>query len=166
MGHLNDNYLLAEGWLELGDFREAELALQQLPARARATQRGLRLWLRLSLALERWPEIEAAARQLRSAFPADISLILHEAVALQQQGKGLQSLSLLADNARFFTGPAWPQFLATLESCAVAASLPAAGANLLHCILTSKEQLGELPSTSDPARTKPEPLRFGRLISR
>ncbi len=142
MGRLKDTYLLAEGWLELGDFREAELALQQLPARARSTKRGLTLWLQLSLALERWPEVEAAARELRQFSPADTSPLLHQAEALHQQDQPLPALALLAANAGHFTGPAWTDYLTTLRKYATRAELPAQSAELLHSILTT-----ELPVT-------------------
>jgi len=137
MGRLKDTYLLAEGWLELGESREAELALQQLPARARATKRGLTLWLQLSLALERWPEVEAAARELRQFSPADTSPLLHEAEALHQQDQPLPALALLAVNAGRFTGPAWTDYLTTLRKYATRADLPAQSAELLHSILTT-----------------------------
>jgi hypothetical protein len=141
MDRLRDIYLQVEGWLELGNSREAELAFQQLPARALTTKRGLTLWLRLSLTLQRWPEVEAAARELRTIFPAEASLVLHEAEALGHQGRGLQALLLLADNAACFTGPAWESFLATLKNHAAQVSLPAPGADLLQNILT-----GSLPA--------------------
>ena len=139
MGRRRDSYLQIEGWLELGDYREAELALQQLPARARATKRGLTLWLQLSLALERWPEVEAAAHELRRFLPHATSPLLYQAEALNQQNLPLPALALLAANAHRFTGPAWTGYLTTLRKYATRAELPAASAQLFQSILTTQE---------------------------
>lgn len=130
---------MVEGWLELGNFREAELAFQQLPTRALSTRRGLSLWLRLSLGLQRWPEVEAAACQLRAVLPSDTSLILHEAEALHHQGRNLQATALLANCADRFTGPAWMDFLATLKNYAAQASLPATDTDLLQIIWAAQQ---------------------------
>jgi len=108
--------LKIESWLERGDFPAAELEFQQLPARALTTKRGLTLWLRLSHGLERWPEVEAAASQLRGRQPRETQPVLHEAEALHQQGQTRLAVHLLVTHAARFNGPDWPAYQAVLKN--------------------------------------------------
>lgn len=124
-GHIYDE---VAGWLELGNLPEAEFAFQQLTRREVSTRRGLRLWLQLSLALERWEEVEAAAGALRQAGETGPTLLFVEAEALQAQGKPLHALVLLTTHATRFTGPTWPRFQQTFRACL--AALPSSSAEM------------------------------------
>jgi hypothetical protein len=116
MGHLRDTYLKIECWLDRGDFTAAELVFRRLPSRAITTKRGLSLWLRLSRGLERWPEVEAAASQLRVLQPRETAPVLLEAEALHHQGQTRQAVFLLVTQAARFGGPAWPAYQAALKN--------------------------------------------------
>ncbi|MCD6052404.1 MAG: hypothetical protein K0Q55_3822 [Verrucomicrobia bacterium] len=116
-------YESIEGWMALGNLEEADLEFQKLPSRALSTKQGLWLWLRLSRALGRWQEVQAAASQLRALVPSATLPILHEAEALHHQSQTVQAVMLLASRAPDFAGEKWPLYLAYLKKYVAAAEL-------------------------------------------
>lgn len=137
---------MVEGWLELGNPHEAELEFQKLPARAINTRRGLALWLQLSLATQRWSEVEASARQLRQAMPWETYPIIHEAEAMHQQGMTINAVALLALQAPRFAGPEWPEYLGRLQGYVAEAGLPEKEAAMFDSVL--KTQIESARETS------------------
>lgn len=123
MTSLKHSYEEAEGWLALGNLQEAELAFQSLPSRAIMTQRGLRLWLKLSQALQRWPEVAEAARLLRASGQREPAILLAEAEALHAQNQTLSALTLLSSHAPCFVGAGWRAYVLRLSSYLSAARL-------------------------------------------
>lgn len=121
MSGLKYSYDSAEGWLALGNLQEAEQAFQELPSRAVMTRRGLRLWLKLSHALQRWPEVAEAARLLRQSGPLEPELLLAEAEALHAQNQTLSALALLSSHAPNFIGKGWHTFVSRVSHYLTAA---------------------------------------------
>ena len=89
---MRKKYLMIEGWLDLGNFEEADLEFRKLPARSILTTRGLCLWLRLSWGLERWAEALEATKLLQAKIPDRTAPLLSQMAALQQQVHGTLAL--------------------------------------------------------------------------
>lgn len=115
---------MVEGWIELGNYEEADLEFQKLAPRDLATERGLKVWLKLSRVLKRWPEMEAAANQLRALRPKSTLPILCETEALHHQGRTVEAVALLSASAACFTGREWSTYIDLLKSYVDLADLP------------------------------------------
>ncbi len=93
---MQKKYLLIEGWLDLGNFEEADLEFSKLPARSIVTTRGLWLWLRISWGLKRWTEALEATKLLQAKTPNRTAPLLSQITALQRQVHSALALRQIA----------------------------------------------------------------------
>lgn len=89
---MRKKYLMIEGWLDLGNFEEADLEFSKLPARSIMTTRGLWLWLRLSWGLKRWAEALEAAELLLAKTPDRAVPLLLEMATLHREAHSTLTL--------------------------------------------------------------------------
>ncbi len=65
------HYRAAEGWLELGNLREAERELSRIPARARTHLKVLLLRWQIDVRAEQWDRCLTVAKTLTQRYPDD-----------------------------------------------------------------------------------------------
>lgn len=148
MDSMKDKYSTVEGWIELGNLEEADLEFQKLTPRDLATERGLKVWIKLSRAMKRWPEMEAAANQLRALRPKSTLPILCETEALHHQGRTMEAVALLSASAACFTGREWSTYIDLLSSYVALAGLPEAQQAKFQAILKAEDTRRQLTSLS------------------
>jgi len=92
--------LAAQGYLELGMFKEVWKELQDLPAPLVSRTDVLEI-LALSLMGEsRWDDALKIARRLRAEAPEEASGFIHEAYCLHELGRTREALALLLDGPK------------------------------------------------------------------
>lgn len=94
-----------EGWLELGNWREASEELHNLPPSMKSSIEVLRLWVRVYRLAEAWPSLEEVADLLLAHVPGDPLGVENKAEALHRQGRSADAVIFLGAFKSLFTIP-------------------------------------------------------------
>jgi predicted Zn-dependent protease len=87
--------MAAQGYLELGMFRDVWREIQELPAALRDTAEVLELSTLSLMGERRWDEALERARRLREKRPVEPSGFIHEAYCLHELGRTREALETL-----------------------------------------------------------------------
>ncbi len=89
------NLMAAEGWLELGNWREALAELDQVAPEHQMTPVALALRYQCLAAAEKWEEAIALARGVQKVLPGTIVGIYYLAQALHNSGRTLEAYAAI-----------------------------------------------------------------------
>lgn len=86
-----------DGWIDLGNFKEAAEELNQLPSRFKSTIHFVKAWIRIYVAQEAWSNVQSMCQTLVRHAPNDPSGFLQLAEAFHKQGNRAGAISTLKD---------------------------------------------------------------------
>ena len=79
---MEGNILATERWINLGCYDEAIKELHDRPASVKSTMEGVKLWVRLCVANERWTEVDMMRETLAKHAPEDLYTPFKQAESL------------------------------------------------------------------------------------
>jgi hypothetical protein len=88
-------FTVAEGWIELGEFREAGEELSQLPDKFKSSLDFVQLWIRVYAGLKDWPRVEVLSDSILAMHSDNEFALFHNAEALHRQRKSSDAILLI-----------------------------------------------------------------------
>jgi hypothetical protein len=85
----------AEGWIELGEFREAGEELNRLPDKLKSSLDFVELWIRVYAGLKDWQRAQILSDSILAMHSDNEFALFHKAEALHQQRKSGDAVLLI-----------------------------------------------------------------------